>query len=277
MIPLSGILRDLLPNQARQALLWALRPEYRYRLREISRLKALPRYEPTKTSLLGDVVHVIDAASFLSAYREIFEKGIYDFQASGEAPRIIDCGANIGLAVLFWKRRYPKSRILAFEPDPAAFEALVWNCRHWGLSEVECLNKAVWSEEGEYPFARDGADAGHLLVGDTVAGATPILVSTVRLRDYLVAPVDLLKLDIEGAEAEVLEDCSDVLDGVARVFVEYHSRTDREQNLDVLLAVLRVARFRIHIQPELVAGQPFLKTPESYGMDQRLNIFAFRK
>ncbi len=268
---------DMLPKPVKRWILWVLRPSYRYRLREISRLRAMPRYEPTTTRLLGETVHVIDAASFLSAYREIFERGIYDFPSPREDPRIIDCGANIGLGVLFWKRRYPRSQIVAFEPDPTAFEALVWNCRHWGVKGVECINKAVWSEQGEYPFARDGADAGHLLLGGTDEGAMSILVPTVRLRDYLVAPVDLLKLDIEGAETEVLEGCSDVLDVVARVFVEYHSRTDREQNLDALLAVLRVAGFRVHIQPGLTSGQPFLKVPDSYGMDQRLNIFAFRK
>jgi|YNPNPStandDraft_1061719.scaffolds.fasta_scaffold00555_11 FkbM family methyltransferase len=268
---------DMLPKRVKRSILWALRPDYRYRLREISRLKALQRYQPTTTGLLGQVIHVIDAASFLSAYEQIFEGGIYDFPASGEDPRIIDCGANIGLAVLFWKRRYPRSRILAFEPDPAAFEALVTNCHNWRLTEVECINKAVWSEEGECLFVRDGADAGHLLLGEGDEGeGAPVPVCTVRLRDYLEEPVELLKLDIEGAEAEVLADCSDALERVERVFVEYHSRVHREQRLDTVTHVLRSAGYRIHIQPGLVSKQPFLRTPESYGMDQRLNIFAYR-
>jgi hypothetical protein len=59
--------------------------------------------------------------------------------------------------------------------------------------------------------------------------------------------------------------------------VEYHSYIGQEQRIDDILRVLRQANFRIHIQPELVADQPFLERKESYGMDQRLNIFAYRK
>ncbi len=53
------------------------------------------------------------------------------------------------------------------------------------------------------------------------------MVRTVRLADYLIGDrIDLLKIDIEGAEVPVLEDCAARLDWVDRVFVEYHSFTD---------------------------------------------------
>jgi FkbM family methyltransferase len=221
-------------------------------------------------------VEFIDAASFLSAYTQIFEREIYTFSTEQPAPMILDCGANIGLAVMYWKRLFPEARIVAFEPDPGAFLALQSNCMRWSLGDVELVDAAVWTESGESEFLSDGADAGRLLTPrakDTGSG----MVRTVRLRDYLTSHVALLKLDVEGAETDVLRDCADRLDGVERLFVEWHSFVDDEQSLDELLSILRAAGFRFHLHPELVSPSPFRSVRENAGMDQRLNIFAFRR
>lgn len=246
------------------------------RFREIERLGSLPRYTEAATDLLGRPIKLIDAASFLSAYHEIFEREIYRFSPSRVDPRIIDCGANIGLATIYWKQLHPEARITAFEPDPRAFAALLANCEEWQLTSVQLVNKAVWYESSQLDFWAQGADGGHV-VDDTLSrkGST-IRVPAVRLRDYLSEDVDLLKLDIEGAEVPVLLDCADSLDRVARVFVEFHSFIGREQRIDELLSTLRAAGFRIHIQPELVSPQPFVKRLNSNEKDQRLNIFGYR-
>jgi hypothetical protein len=60
----------------------------------------------------------------LHTYTEIFTKGIYSFRCTTEAPLIIDCGSNIGMSILNFKTQYPKSRIIAFEPDNSNFEIL---------------------------------------------------------------------------------------------------------------------------------------------------------
>lgn len=53
-------------------------------------------------------------------------------------------------------------------------------------------------------------------------GWTKHEVPTVRLRDYLTEPVDFLKMNIEGAEREVLADCGDRLRQVREMVIEYH-------------------------------------------------------
>ena len=262
-------------RQLRHKVKWAVRPAYRREYQELRRLKALPRYQPTVTSLLGTPVRLIDAASFLSAYRHIIRDEMYRFEAARPDPLILDGGANIGLGVLYWKQLYPAARIIAFEPDPAAYEALASNCAQWGLAGVELRQQAVWRAEETVFFWSEGADGGRLPTGTESRGSR-ITVPAVRLRDYLGAPVDLLKLDIEGAEVEVLLDCDGALDSVGHLFVEYHSFCNREQRLDDLLGVLRSAGFRLHIQPELVSPQPFVNHLNENGMDQRLNIFAYR-
>jgi len=256
---------------------WMTKSDYRSKCSEIKRLQLFPRYRQDSTDLLGKSVRLVDGASFLSAYQQIFERELYCFSTSRENPKIVDCGANIGLCILYWKQLYPAAQITAFEPDPKVFEILVWNCKHWELTNVELINKAVWSSETELPFWAEGADAGRLLENSELNDKSSITVETANLRDYLQGAVDFLKLDIEGAETEVLLHYADCLDRISHLFVEYHSFVDKEQGIDDILRVLRDADFRIHIQPELVSPQPFVKQLRSNGMDQRLNIFAYRE
>ncbi|MBK9174775.1 MAG: FkbM family methyltransferase, partial [Flavobacteriales bacterium] len=74
-------------------------------------------------------------------------------------------------------------------------------------------------------------------------------VPSVKLRDVLISngTVDLLKVDIEGAETEVLLDCGDALGGVQRLYVEYHSFRNRPQRLHELLALLAAQGFRYYL------------------------------
>jgi hypothetical protein len=135
-------------------------------------------------------------------------------------------------------------------------------------------NKAVWIHDGGVEFEVEGGDAG--AIRDEAASSELLSVPTIRLRDLLDDPIDLLKLDIEGAETEVLIDCTGALTNVERLFVEYHSFAEEEQRLDALINVLQEAGFRLHLHPELVADRPFVERPYHAGMDHRLNIFAYR-
>ncbi|SRR6266404_1217960 len=243
---------------------------------EMARLQALPRYQQTETDLLGEPLRLVDSASFLSSYREIFDEEIYRFPSLSNNPLILDCGANIGLGVIYWKRLYPSARIVAFEPDPGVFESLVWNCKQRQLEGVELVNKAVWSGPGEVSFLSEGADAGHVAFGSLRDATQTIQVPSVRLFDYLNEPIELLKLDIEGAEIEVLRDCQNKLDNINHLFVEYHSFLGQQQYLDEVFFILKRSGFRIHIKSELVTSMPFVERLNYLGLDNSLNIFAYR-
>src|SRR5436309_1873227 len=116
---------------------------------------------------------------------EIIEKQVYRFVPQRERPVILDCGANIGLATLYWKQAHPLSRVIAFEPDPALFGTLAWNCDCWQLAGVELINRAVWSADGEMAFWAEGSTAGRLLRASRARTPPNTTVSTVRLRNYL--------------------------------------------------------------------------------------------
>ena len=75
--------------------------------------------------------------------REIFGDGAYRFDCRRAAPRIVDCGAHIGLSVLYFKRRWPRAQITAFEPSPDTFALLERNLGSNGLADVELVNAAI--------------------------------------------------------------------------------------------------------------------------------------
>jgi len=240
---------------------------------EIHRIKKIPRFTYFKTNILGKTIHATDSASFLSTYNSIFKKQIFKFQTKNEEPLIIDCGANIGLSVLYFKMLYPKSHIISFEPDKDIFELLKQNIDNFDLKNIELINKAVWKDNTNLIFTPDGADGG--MLAEFHEERKGYLVKSVRLLDYLTNPVDFLKVDIEGAETDVIIDSKSVLVNVKFIFVEYHSFSNKPQTLKNIISILTESGFRIYIHPESVPLQPYL-IQSNLSMDMQLNIYAVR-
>jgi len=240
-------------------------------------VQALPSMEPGSTVLFGKDFEFVDGYSFLFLHDEIIEKEIYKFSTDDSAPYIIDGGANIGLSVLYFKQLYPNARILAFEPDPDIFAVLQRNCSNYELAEVQLIDRALWVENGFLGFRKDGSLGGRLAADDK--SLPDVEVPTQRLRDLLHTRVTLLKLDIEGAETDVLEDCADLLVNVENLFVEYHSFADSPQSLHRLLTVIHEAGFRTHFHVYEPSPQPLFQRTIREGIDRvdmNLDIFAYR-
>lgn len=240
---------------------------------EVRRISRLPRYQQGTTRLFGPPFAFVDKSSFCFQYDEIFRHRVYEFASDTPAPRIIDGGANIGLSALYFKRLFPRARVTAFEADRAVFAVLQSNLRACRLEDVELRPEALWPERGQIAYAPEGADGGRVDAG----GQGAYQVATVPLQDLLAEPVDLLKLDIEGAEFEVLRAAAGQLGGVRKMFVEYHSFVDRPQMLPELLALLKDAGFRLYLGTPTVFSRQPLKRIDSYnGCDAVVNIFAVR-
>lgn len=233
------------------------------------------RYRPKTVAFFNYTMDVPDCQSFLWQFKEIFADENYRFQADTDTPLIYDCGANIGLDALYFKRLYPKARIKAFEADPAIAALLQKNLHTNGFTDVQVVGKAVWIADTTVSFASEGADGG-AMTEDTGQMRVP----AIRLKDWLLAEerIDLLKMDIEGAETAVIRDCGDALQRVKNIFIEYHAYVGQPQALDEILRILGGNGFRYFIRSEADRKQPFVnrtnrKTP---AMDLQLNIFAYR-
>lgn len=238
-------------------------------------IRKMPRYTKGSVSLCGASFEYVDGHSLLEGLNEIYLDKCYQFVSSSDSPMIIDCGANIGLSVLYFKKLYPNAKIIAFEADPLIFETLSKNVNIAGLSGVEIINKAVWDSEQVLTFRSEGGLSGRVAIGKEQGNYFSIQGS--RLRDYLDQKVDFLKIDIEGAEGRVINDCSDRLINVDRIFLEHHSHHAEPQNLSDVLDILRWSGFRYYIKEAYVPSAPFISCPTLDGMDLQLNIFGVRK
>lgn len=213
--------------------------------------------------------------AFYETYKEIFENNIYEFKTNSSNPIIIDCGANMGLSVLYFSKKYPKAEIIAFEPDEAVLPFLEKNLRFQNINNIKLYKKAVWTEEAELKFYTDKGLGGRIGVG--YKNQTPKIIKSIRLRDFLAKHVliDLLKIDIEGSEYAVIQDCEDLLFNVNHIFIEYHSVNTEEQHLEDILNILKRQGFRYHLKESFSRRKPFVeKMLICERFDMAINIFA---
>lgn len=223
-------------------------------------------------SLLGKHLETNSPFWTLHGIKEIFVDKMYEFKTATDSPRIIDCGANIGLSTIHFKRAYPGASITAIEPDSTICAMLKKNLQSFGFNDVIVLCKAAWTDDAGVNFISSGG------VGGRINSSTKqdIITPSVRLRDLLQEPVDFLKIDIEGAEYDLLKDCADSLGNVKNLFIEYHSMEKNEQQLDQILKFLKDAGFKYYIK-EAWDNQPHPFINERRNIyDLQLNIFAYR-
>ena len=214
-----------------------------------------PGFHTQTTQLEGLTFQHRNAPEFDLLAREIFEGGEYEFPCDTDAPVILDCGSHIGLSIAWFKRRFPRARITAFEPDPQNFELLQANVAANKLEGVELLNVALSSERGTARFygqfkAEEPMSSSHSLMEDWGTQRTKswILVQTVPLADYITGPVDYLKLDIEGMETEVLRSIASQLHLVKALGLEFHGTGDAaESGEEEILRLLRGSGFELAI------------------------------
>ena len=211
---------------------------------------------------------------FLHGLDEIFVDEVYKFNNESKTPNIIDCGANVGLSVMYFKMQYPDARILAFEADPIIHKQLVENLSSYG-SDITLKNAAVWYENTRLDFNSEGS-VGGMVAQNNAENINFVNVEAIRLRDYLNKQVDFLKIDIEGAEYEVIKDCHDLLVNVRNLFIEYHDYEEEEQKLQEILTWVVDAGFKYYIKEAWENSKlPYTNRHKGKFLLQ-LNIFCFR-
>lgn len=235
----------------------------------------IKRFVPTEKEFLGKKLYIHDIASFNLCNEELFQSEMYKFKASRPNPCIIDCGANLGMSIIYFKQLYPDASIIAFEADDYIFSFLEKNVKSFGYKDVELINKAVWNNDKTLSFIVEGG-AGGRIEEESSKGKYKKVVCT-SLKKYLTGrKIDFLKVDIEGAEYEVIKDCENELKNIDYLFIEYHSMPEREQNLHKILEIVQKAGFSYHIKEAFTAKHPFIERNLNFGMDLQLNIFCYK-
>ena len=180
----------------------------------ISRVEAVVIYAYTtgmpQTKLGPFVVEFTNSEEFHRLKTEIFTHDCYYVELPSAIPLIIDAGAHIGLTTLYFKKAYPGAQILAIEPHPDTFSLLEKNIYNNNLDGVELLNTALSTSDELVTLHEDTSADKWFSTASLQAKAwngqqqtQPLTVPSLKLNTLLADiddTVELLKLDIEGAE-----------------------------------------------------------------------------
>lgn len=241
---------------------------------KIKYYKHLPADKLRHHNLFGKRLYFYSGPELLHGLQEIFLEKIYEIQLP-EVPYIIDCGANIGMSVIYLKERHPQAEIIAFEPDETNFNLLSRNIDSYGYTNVQLHKEAVWNENKSLLFSNKSSMGSKIEMSNTIDS---IEVKAVRLKDFLTREVDFLKIDIEGAENVVMADIADCLYFVKNLFLEYHGTFAQNSELAGIINILNNAGFNFYIKEAApLYPTPFKRQKNSAAQyDVQLNIFCFR-
>lgn len=146
---------------------------------------------------------------------------------------IIDCGANIGLSAIFFLNLSSNIKIISIEPDKENAKQLRDNLAPYG-DRATVLEAAVWSSTTTLYFTslayRGGGEWARQVTANPENAATTscdaISLGEIRL-NYSIDEIELLKVDIEGAEGELFSNnTSSWLPSVRAIAIELHQDTD---------------------------------------------------
>lgn len=202
---------------------------------------------PGTLEIAGCRIEYFNRSDALFLLHEIFVNATYFFPSSTPAPRIVDCGANIGMATLFFKALYPAASITAVEPAAETFDKLTENVSRNRLRDVTLINAAVGEAPGSIEMPRQAGPGS--LIATTVGpplGETR-RVTAITLSSLLDRPAEFVKLDVEGAEYGVIREliASGRTARIRQMVLEYHDADTRADELASMIASLRAIGMQV--------------------------------
>jgi FkbM family methyltransferase len=145
-------------------------------------------------------------------FRQIFVARDYDHAMPDDVRVVIDAGANVGYASLWFAARFPQAQIVAIEPDRGNFRQIATNCR--GLDRIGLIEAALWSHDGTIGLqtsTKEGMlpamalqtwETGAAEAGENTRPVPAVSVTSLK-KHFGIDRIDVFKIDIEGAEREV--------------------------------------------------------------------------
>jgi FkbM family methyltransferase len=163
-------------------------------------------------------------AGDLFVFYEVLADRCYDLPPRLLAPHrarcIVDCGANIGFTSLFFASRYPNATIYSVEPHPANFAMLKRNVGH--EKRIVPINAAIVGvPRRSVHLSMDKPAWGNQIEMSGTGSEIPAYTISQICEMFKLTQLDLLKIDIEGAEREVFEH-ADFLCRVGLGLIELH-------------------------------------------------------
>jgi FkbM family methyltransferase len=167
---------------------------------------------------------------------EILVTDEYGMLAGIDEPRtIIDGGANIGLAAVYFLQRYPSASVISVEPFREAFEVCRKNLASYG-ARATAVQSAIWAHEGRVGLDPQGEDwINRVCAPAEGQSGTAEAVTMASLVKAAGGSVDLLKLDVEGSEKEIFgPGAREWLPFVRNIVIELHGQDCMDRVFEAL-------------------------------------------
>jgi FkbM family methyltransferase len=186
--------------------------------------------------ILNYSVTAYDYETLHTLFYDIFLLHPYSFKTKNEKPLIIDCGAHIGMSVLYFKKSFPESKIIAFEANPHVYKLLEKNIAANKLKDVTTQNYVLSDTKGKIRFyMNDNIGTFNGSIKKDIGGTTELLGEAMLLSEIIAGikkKTDLVKIDVEGAESNIISDLTEtgLLSTPEQYLIEYHHRTNNERS-----------------------------------------------
>ena len=169
-----------------------------------------------------DVVKARLGTHDAAAFRQIFLTGDYDFPLTEEPRVVVDAGAHVGYGATFFTLKYPDAKIYSLEPEPSNAVMLRLNTAPY--PNITVIESALWNTDAALSIIDPAADVWSFRVSELTTGEQGGGIKAITMPQIVseVGHIDVLKIDIEGAEVEVFSGKVDWLDHVGCIVIELH-------------------------------------------------------
>ena len=162
----------------------------------------------------------------MAIFRQIFVSKEYDLPFNIKPKFIIDAGANVGYASLFFADKFPEAEIVAIEPETSNCEILKQNTAKY--KQIKLIQAGLWHKKANLKIVdRNGGKCGFMTEEADFVGGYDVPAITIDeiLKQSKYKEIDILKLDIEGTEREIFsQNYESWLDKVKIIIIELHDR-----------------------------------------------------
>jgi len=170
---------------------------------------------------LPHLVAVRTGTADVSTFEKVFVWGDYELEFPSDVRTVIDAGANAGFSAVFFACRFPQARIIAVEPQGENFRLLQRNVASY--PNVTPVEAAVWSHDTVLALANPADRVDSYRYAPAADGESVQALGVQSLLNrFGIDTVDVLKVDVEGAEAELFADRPSWVHCVRMFVVELH-------------------------------------------------------
>lgn len=181
--------------------------------------------KPVHTRFLeGRPIYIRSTSTDIRVLRHVFSNLAYALpeELTGQVSNVVDLGANVGISTLYFAERYRTAKVLAVEPDISSYTCLQRNVKTISAgSRVSADQACVSDKRGTVRFSKQGPSWGRSIVEEGGIEVPSFTIADL-LDKHGIENVDILKMDIEGAEKLAFKSVNEWINRVGWIVVEVH-------------------------------------------------------